>query len=67
MTLHRAFEIVLELAQQNIADQLDHPAHAAPGSSDRLRMIYAEQDKACDMVSQYLGTAQKAGLCGGLE
>lgn len=41
MKLGKAFDIVLELAQQNIADQLDHPDH------------YAEQQLAVDIVTDW--------------
>ena len=44
MEIKKALEIVLELARQNIADQLDHPNH------------HAEQDSACDTVEGYFST-----------
>lgn len=41
MKLGQALEIVLELARQNIADQLDHPDQ------------YQEQELACDTVEDW--------------
>ncbi len=42
MKMGRAMNIVLELAQQNVADQLDDPAH------------YAEQNLAIDTVVDWV-------------
>ena len=47
MELARAYEIVLELALQNIADQLDHPS------------FYAEQSEAVDLVANHVGKMQQ--------
>lgn len=38
MDMAKALEIVIELARQNVADQLDHPKH------------YKEQEEAINMV-----------------
>jgi len=38
MDIKEALQIVLDLARQNIADQLDEPSH------------YAKQTEACDVV-----------------
>ena len=50
MELERAYEIVLELARQNIADQLDHPS------------FYGEQNTACDLVAEHVGKLQQDWL-----
>lgn len=41
MTRREALEIVLELARQNIADQIDNPAW------------FAQQEIACDIVENF--------------
>lgn len=46
LTLERAMEIVLELARQNIADQLDEPSN------------HEEQEKACDTVEYWFNSIQ---------
>jgi hypothetical protein len=42
MDLHKAFEIVLSLARQNIIDQIDMPSE------------HTEQREACDIVEDYV-------------
>lgn len=44
MDLERAMEIVLELARQNIADQLDDPKN------------HAEQEQACETVEYWFNS-----------